>query len=186
MKALFSICLFILICGCTQREEVAEPDTLPGITETGANTAGVIIYGIVIVPKDGINQSYGGPEIIKGLSVILGSNFVETNGNDSFSLSIKNVPLKNGFIFFMDIGILNHTGDYFTEDQPKWPQIVVGKVVDGIAVKQFYARKNSCKVKITKLDFDKGIISGTFFGDVFDENNNKITLKEGRFDIKIK
>ncbi|MCP2039217.1 hypothetical protein L1282_002354, partial [Chryseobacterium sp. HSC-36S06] len=26
----------------------------------------------------------------------------------------------------------------------------------------------------------------TFFGDVFDENNNKITLKEGRFDIKIK
>jgi len=36
MKALFSICLFILICGCTQREEVVEPDTLPGITEAGA------------------------------------------------------------------------------------------------------------------------------------------------------
>ena len=186
MKNIFSLCLFCLFLSCTQREEVVETDTLPAITETGANTAGVIIDGIVIVPKDGVNQSYGGPEIIKGLSVILGSDFIGSNGNDSFSLSIKNVPLKNGFIFFMDIGILNQTGDYFSDDQPKWPQIYVGKIVDGVSVKQFFAKKNSCKVTITKLDFEKGIISGTFFGDVFDGDNNKITLKEGRFDVKIK
>lgn len=185
MKTLISFCLFILLCSCTQREEIVETDALPPITGTGANTAGVIIDGIVIVPKDGINQSYGGPEIIKGLSVILGSDFIGSNGNDSFSLSIKNVPLKNGFIFFMDIGIVNKKGDYFSDDQPKWPQIYVGKIVDGVSVKQFFAKKNSCKVTITKLDFEKGIISGTFFGDVFDGDNNKVTLKEGRFDVKI-
>ncbi len=185
MKNILFLCLFCLLLSCTQREEIVETDTLPAITETGANTAGVIIDGIVIIPKDGINKSYGGPSMIKGLSVTLGSNFVESSGNDSFSLSIKNVPLKNGFIFFMDIGILNHTGDYFTDEYPKWPQIYVQKIVDGIAVKKFTAKNNSSKVTIGKLDFTSGIISGTFSGDLFDEANNKINLKEGRFDIRI-
>lgn len=186
MKNIISLCLFCLLISCTQGEEILATDSLPSITETGANTAGLIIDGIVTIPKDGINKSYGGPIMIKGLRVTLGSNFVESGGNASFSLSIENVPLKNGFIFFMDIGILNQTGDYFSDDQPKWPQIFVGKIVDGVSVKQFFAKKNSCKVTITKLDFENGIISGTFFGDVFDEENNKITLKEGRFDVKIK
>lgn len=164
MKTFFSVFLSFLILSCVQREELQEPDTLPQITEIGANTAGVIVDGMVIIPKDGINKSYGGPEIIKGLSVILGTDFIGSNGNDSFSLSIKNVPLKNGFIFFMDIGILNHTGDYFTDDQPKWPQIFVGKIFDGISVKQFFAKKNSCKVTITKLDFKKELFQGLFSG----------------------
>ena len=186
MKNIFSFCLFFILLGCSQREEEPQTDILPGLTEIGANTAGVIIEEFVLVPKDGINQSYGGPGIIKGLNVTLGSNFMESKGNDSFSLALKNVPTKNGFIFFMDIGILNRTGDYFTEDYPKWPQIYVQKIVEGSSVKKYYAKKNSCKVTLNKLDFESGIISGTFSGELYDDDGNKITLKDGRFDIKIK
>ena len=185
MKKLFLFVVTIFLINCSQREDHQEPESLPPITQTGANTAGVIIDGIIVIPKDGTNQSYGGPSIIKGLSITLGNNFVESNGNSSFSLMIKNVPKKDGYFFSMNIGILNRDGDYFTEDQPACPEIYVGKLSNGTVIKQFYAKKNSCKIAITKLDFIQGIISGTFSGDVFDENGNKISLAEGRFDIKI-
>jgi hypothetical protein len=165
-----------------------EMNVLPAITEIGANTAGVIIDGYVLVPKDGQNQGYLGASIIRGLDVTLGSNFITSNGNDNFTLFIKNVPAKNGFILLMNLQTLSQTGNIFTTAGNSLPEnnIYVGKVINGSVQQQFYSRENSCKIIITKADFNTGIISGTLAGDVYDINNNKIELTNGRFDIKIK
>lgn len=186
MKKLVSILALFFLVTCSQRDEPQESDTLPAITQTGANTAGVIVDGMVIIPKDGINTAYGGPGTIRGLDVTLGSNFVESNGKSNFSLKIRNVPNKESFNFSMDFGVLDRTGDYFTEDAPSWPKMEVQKKVNGVSTINYQSRKNSCKLTITKLDFTTGIISGVFSGEIFDENNNKIEFKEGRFDLRIK
>ncbi len=186
MKKLFyCTILSFLIFACT-KDKTEEIDVLPQITEIGANTAGVEIDGQVLIPGDGINTGYGGASMIKGLDVTLGPNFITSNGNDSFTLFLKNLKRPNGFILLINIGILNQTGNIFTSNSPSLPEIYVGKVINGTVQKQFYSKENSCEIIITKLDFTSGIISGTFKGNVFDENNKVIVLKNGRFDVKIK
>ena len=179
--------LSFAIFACT-KDKIAdeEIDVLPQITEIGANTAGVEIDGQVLIPGDGTNTGYGGTSLIKGLDVTLGSNFITSNGNDNFTLFIKNLKRPNGFIMLMKIGILNQTGNIFTSNSPSLPEIYVGKVINGTVQKQFYSKENSCEINITKLDFATGIMSGTFKGNVYDANNNIIELKQGRFDVKIK
>ncbi len=188
MKKLFYCTLLsFLIFACT-KDKIAETeiDVLPQITEIGANTAGAEIDGQVLIPSDGINTGFGGASLIKGLDVTLGPNFITSNGNDNFTLFIKNLKRPNGFILLLKIGILTQTGNIFTSNSPSLPEIYIGKVINGTVQKQYYSKENSCEIIITKLDFSIGIISGTFKGNVFDENNNVIELKNGRFDIKIK
>jgi hypothetical protein len=187
MKKIFYLTILSFLFFACTKDKTAETeiDVLPEITEIGANTAGVEIDGQVLIPRDGINTSYGGSSIIKGLDVTAGSNFISSNGNDRFTLFIKNLKRPNGFILLMEIGILNQTGSIFTSNSPFLPKIYVGKVINGTVQKQFYSKENSCEIIITKLDFTTGIISGTFKGNVFDENNNVIVLKNGRFDVKI-
>ena len=186
-KIFYCIILSFLIFACTKdKTPETEIDVLPQITEIGANTAGVEIDGQVLIPGDGTNTGYGGASIIKGLDITIGPNFITSNGNDRFTLFLKNLKRPNGFIFHLEIGPLNQTGNIFTSNSPYLPQIYVGKLINGIVQKQFYSKENSCEILITKLDFTVGIVSGTFKGKVFDNNNNVIELKQGRFDIKIK
>lgn len=186
MKTLLVFSAMFLISSCAQREEPAEIESLPNITEIGANTAGVIVAGQIVIPKDGINKLYGGPSTIRGLDVTLGSNFVESNGKSNFSLKIRNVPNKESFNFSMDFGTLDRTGDHFTADENSLPKMDIQKKVNGVSTKYYQSRKNSGKLTITKLDFITGIISGVFSGELYDEDNNKITFTDGRFDIRIK
>ena len=100
MKKIFYLTILsFLFFACTKDKTVeSEIDVLPEITEIGANTAGVEIDGQVLIPGDGINTGYGGSSIIKGLDVTTGSNFISSNGNDRFTLFIKNLKRPNGFI----------------------------------------------------------------------------------------
>lgn len=189
MKKLTSIIIGLMLAisciKCSVQEDV---DVLPPITEIGANTAGVIIDNYILIPKDGTNTGYLGPSIIRGLDVTVGSNFITTNGNDNFTLFIKNVPAKKGFIIIVQLQVLNEIGDIYTSNGNSLPEnnIYVGKIINGSVQQQYYSRENTCKVTITKADFNIGIVSGIFSGEVFDANNNKIEIKDGRFDIKIK
>lgn len=182
-------CLFILLftIACSESSiEKEEQDILPQFTETGANTAGVVIDEYVLIPKDGFSTGYlQYGSLIRGLEVELGSDFITSQGNATFSLTIKNLDRKNGYLFIMELGLLNQTGNIATIGGPIRPRIYVGKQINGPVKQQFYSRPNSCNIMITKLDFNSRIISGTFAGEVFDENNNKIELKDGRFDVKM-
>ena len=60
-------------CNKDNDKPKTEIDQLPPITKIGANTAGCIINGKVLIPKNGA-QSFGGPALY-GLNISAGNNF---------------------------------------------------------------------------------------------------------------
>ena len=186
IKITIFLTVLILTISCTKSSVQEEVDVLPPITEIGANTAGVEINGYVLIPKDGTNTGYlQYGSLIKGLEVKVGPDFISSQGNSYLDLTIKNLDRKNGYFFSLELEPVNQIGNITTVGYPTAPRLYVGKEINGAVQQQFYSRANSFNVIITKLDFVSKIISGTFSGVVFDANNNKLELKNGRFDVKM-
>ena len=96
MKNLFLIMLFFaIICGCGRTNDDNNPEeTLPPATQTGANTAGCLINGVVHIPKNP-SQPIGGPPIYGLVSYA-------TNNGLYFRINNyeKNIKL---FIYIVDV-----------------------------------------------------------------------------------
>lgn len=102
MKTLIYILSFITLTACNKDDNTETPqDQLPPITTTGANTAGCIINGKVLIPKNG-SQAIGGPPIY-GLNLVGGNNFNESIiGDDYWQLEIANKRDSNSAGIVMD------------------------------------------------------------------------------------
>jgi len=101
MKHTFLVLLTTLSLSCCNNDDNTSQDQLPPITTTGANTAGCIINGKVLIPKNGINSTSGFTTY--GLDVNRGLTFDNVPyGDDYFSISIYNLKEKDiiiGFIY---------------------------------------------------------------------------------------
>ena len=184
--------LFFTSCSKKDDEPQIPIDQLPAITTIGANTAGCIINGLILVPKNG-SQSIGGAAI-NGLNLIKGNNFWP-NKNDYWQLEIANKKDVNGLGIFLWIkNMQNGNGDYnigqsngeLYADGPNNNQLIAGVSINGIN-KTFYSSVNSGMIKIIRSDLATGIsiYSGTFSGILYNKDNKTETIQisEGRFDI---
>ncbi len=187
----------ILLTSCSKDNAVETPaDTLPPITTTGANTAGCIINGKVIIPKNTVNSINGSTAY--GLRVLSGVNFYNTPfGNDFFSITIAN--LKDGgnsYWIYIHLNNLNTgAGNYtvsqsnaeFYSDATNIPQILVRETYDNVSGKTFLSSPNSGIITITRFDNQSKVISGTFNATLYNQSNSSETIQvtDGRFDIKI-
>ena len=195
----FILPFLVLLFGCTKTETTTQQDTLPPITQVGANTAGCIINGKVLIPKNGINSINGG--ITYGLNTSRGMNFNNIPyGNDYFSISISNLKDKghNYWIYVHIDNLSNGVGQFtvgqsngmFWSDASNNPQILVRETYDGISGKTYLSSPNSGTINITRFDFNtlyNSIISGTFNATLYNDSNpsEKIQVTDGRFDLKI-
>ena len=69
----FFLSILFTLFSCTKDKETETQDQLPPITTTGANTAGCIINGKVLIPKNGSPSLMG--TTAKGLKKSQGNNF---------------------------------------------------------------------------------------------------------------
>ena len=198
MKYLF-LPFLVLLFGCTKTETTNSKDTLPPITQVGANTAGCIIDGKVLVPKNGTNSINGG--VVYGLEASTGSNFNNLPyGNDYFSIIISNLKDKghNYWIYVYIDNLSNGIGQYMVEQSNGQffnqtshnPQIIVRETYDGVSGKTYLSSHNSGTINITRFDFNtlyNTIISGTFNATLYNDSNPTETIQvtDGRFDLKI-
>ena len=194
MKYLF-LPFLVLLFGCTKTETTTPQNTLPPITQVGANTAGCIINGKVLVPKNG-SQAIGGSTAY-GLTTGAGINFhPPIIGDDYKYISIKNLKDIGGdgiYIHFNDMtkGVISYivgqsNGQYF-DDGPNNPQIIAN-TYDGVNNgKTYYSSPNSGIIIVTRFDYPNGIYSGTFNCSLYNKDNPSdiIQVTDGRFDIKI-
>lgn len=193
MKNLILILTAFLLLGCRENNDKTTEDVLPPITQTGNNTAGCIINGKIIIPKDGINGTSGFP--VSGLSVMKGSNFYfPILGNDYFSLKIANLrdKGKSYWIYLHMNNLQNGVGEYTIGQgvadvlvQTNHPYIFARETNNGISSITYLSSDNSGKIIISKLT--NSICSGTFSGTLYNMDNplEKIQVTDGRFDIKI-
>ena len=188
---LYFLTLFIFINCSTDNETVN--DQLPAITTTGARTAGCIVNGKVVIPKDGVN-SLSGHEV-QGLKTLVGINFFEpVLGGDYYSFSIANLKDKgHSYTVYVHLNNLHNgigeyevgpsIGDYFVHNSSA-PYIIVRETQNGVSGKRFTSGENSGTITVSRFD---SILSGTFSGTVYnkDDVSEKIEITDGRFDFKI-
>lgn len=195
MKTLIYTLSFITLIACNKDDNTETPqDQLLPITQTGANTAGCIINGKVLIPKNG-SQAIGGPPIY-GLNLVGGNNFNEPIiGDDYWQLEIANKRDQNsaGIVLWikdMQQGIgnypINQSNGELYIDGPNNNQIIAGIKENGDQ-KTYWSGNNSGTITITRFDYLNGIYSGIFSFTLYNKDNptETITITDGRFDINI-
>jgi hypothetical protein len=196
MKKIFLLLLSFIAISCSKDNSIETPaDQLPPITTTGANTAGCIINGKVLIPKNGINSTSG--QVVYGLDVSRGVNFDNIPyGNDYFSISIYNLKDKgqNYWIYIHLNNLTNSIGNYtvnqsnadFWSDASSNPQILARETYDVVSNKTFLSGSNSGTIIITRFDFPNRVISGTFNANLYNQANTSETIQvtNGRFDLR--
>ena len=185
-----------LVTSCSKNDNTPTPplDQLPAITTTGANTAGCLIDGQLLIPKNG-SQAIGGSALY-GLELNAGNDFhPPTIGGDYLQVEIANKYDVNGagiilWIKNLSTGagnyIINQSNGEIDSLGPNNNQIIVGIRANGTN-KTFYSSSDSGVIIITRFDYYSGIYSGTFNCNLYNKDNpaEKITVTDGRFDIKL-
>ena len=194
---ILSVIAIILLNSCSKDNATETPaDQLPPITQTGTNTAGCIINGKIIIPKNGVNSTSG--QVVDGLVVHRGINFDNTPyGNDHFAIDFSNLKDKgNSYWIYVHLNnVLNGVGNYtvgqsnaeFWSFASNNPQILVRETFNGVSGKTFLSSPNSGTITITRFDYPNKVISGTFSATLYNQSNTAETIQvtEGRFDLRI-
>ncbi|WP_445712544.1 hypothetical protein [Flavobacterium sp.] len=193
MKILIYILSFITLTACNRDDKTETPkDQLPPITTIGANTAGCIINGKILIPKNG-SQAIGGPPIY-GLNKTQGNNFWPDK-SDYWQLEIANKkdPNSAGIVLWIK-NMQTGNGDYVIDqsngelyvDGPNNNQIIASIKENGV-YKTYWSGTNAGIIKISRSDLFVGtsIFSGTFNAVLYNKDNpsETINITDGRFDI---
>ena len=182
MKNLILIFLATLTLSCCDKDDDKTPlEQLPPATTTGANTAGCLVNGQAFLPK---GSSQFGPTLScfyqqdkdgyhLGLSindkgnkslyktVQFATNPIQLVENTTYLLGLKTNNGTNYNSNFGEYYMLSFEGDKYYETT----NIYIGEL------------------KITKLDTQQRIISGTFWFDAINSDGEKVEIRDGRFDM---
>jgi hypothetical protein len=165
------IILAFIACKNDDYNNTGNPlDQLPPITTTGENTFGCLLDGEAFLPGgtpnplDCVYQFING-EFYFGLQ---GNNRDELNNNVRISIGTVALELVEGEEFTL---LENETGN------------AMGRF--SYATNATYTSQNNSGVlKITRLDTENNIVSGTFSFDIIDFEGNLREIREGRFDMQ--
>lgn len=192
-KILLALTIGLAAMGCRDREKEAQ-DQLPPITQTGANTAGCLVNGKVLIPKNGF-QNFGGPPAY-GLKMGVGNGFHPPNiGDDYIYFMITNyISTEVGQLYIYMPNLSNGVGKYMVEQSdgkyfpegPNNPHMIYS-LKNNNKYKVYYSSSNSGEIDITRFDYHKGVYSAIFSAELYNRDNvdDKIFITEGRLDIKV-
>ena len=174
--SIFTVVLF-LFSSCSKKEDCDDPiDCLPAITQTGVNTAGCLVNGVVLLP--------GGQSLNSG-SVLQAQYTYSGDGDDDFvfGLSIRN--RESTYSKMMMITIRNEKlveGKTYILSNPESDQtgsynnLLMGGFVTN--------EENTGELFISKIDEERQIVSGTFWFDAEETRSGEIVeIRNGRFDL---
>ena len=151
-------------------------------TQVGANTFSCKINGVVHIPN---NEAFS----VEAISLILYTN--AEPGYFDLSLLTNYSREKPSEKIYIILSKIKQVGVYkLSSNELRYGTYILN--VQNNSTGRFgvtYDSKafNKGEVNITKLDRENKIISGTFWFEATNENdpNDKVTVTEGRFDLKI-
>lgn len=192
LKLFFIVTFFNILLGCSSNDDnESYSPTLPPVTESGENTFGCFIDGKLLVPRD--KREFGG-KTLKGMSMI---EYSSTNSTiESFCLRIIDFKSNVGDLAFYfynlhQLGEGSYTikrGGLWQNDSDVKAISLWVKTPENVVDKLYYSIEDGGILTITKYDYSKGIISGTFSCKLINNYNESEIgeITQGRFDINIK
>jgi hypothetical protein len=178
-KLLLLLCTTFLFSSCDKDGQIfAGKDQLPAETQTGANTAGCLLNGQVFIPHQ------------EGLSPSLVCNYEFLDGQFYFNLyfgdlrggGVKDIAVQTHAIN-LQVGQSYHLNKNIIDDG----DFMGGGAqyyISSILSKNFYTKTNKVgELKITRLDLQNSIISGTFWFDAINSIGETVQIRSGRFDM---
>ncbi|QNM85913.1 hypothetical protein H9W90_01980 [Polaribacter pectinis] len=184
-KIIFTL-IITLFLSCSDNENLVEPiieDTLPPITEIGANTFGCLINGKVFIPKDKTGYTPPGGGTPKGLKISSG----DTNIVDYYAITARDYishslyiyiptdrPEKRKYEFKLSPGVAS------TLEAPNFPHIFL--IINN---KKYISFDNSGSIEFNKVDFISEVCAGIFNTKLrnIDNQNDIVQITNGRFDL---
>ncbi|MEN4760759.1 hypothetical protein ABEG63_10535 [Chryseobacterium sp. C39-AII1] len=170
----FLLVIFSIFTSCHRDyDKNVDTDTLPAETQTGARTGGAIIDGKVWVATK--NYTNDGPGIHTYCEKIKDRTYIK--------IYLKGIKDNNSIYisYQADHFELNKTYTITPNNGESDNTIYFSRSLDDI----FYNTKYDCKLKITRLDLENQIVSGTFELKLNRyAGEGIINIVEGRFDKK--
>ncbi|WKS95542.1 hypothetical protein [Riemerella columbina] len=177
MKHLFSALLVgLLLTTCKERTSEDPQNQLPPITQNGANTAGCLVNGKVLIPRNGVSA----------IPTVYGLYININNYNPGYYIRLYNVEEKRRMYIYVQSQ--NKTGN-FTINQSNGngtgTSQTLSQMFYEIDNKKYLSSDHSGLITITRYDYP--IVSGTFSATLYNEDNpsEKIQITDGRFDINV-
>ena len=182
----FTLFAFIFL-GCNKEDDGFTP-TLPPITQTGENTFGCYVNGVLITPRDG-SGTFNVPD--RGMILVAGPgptefSYQEIKVRDFASEKTARITLHLIHPDSISIGsyTINESNCMGNIDSPITNNVFC-RIFDyekGI-YKEYCSFEDSGTINITR--YENGVISGTFSCRVRNKNdfNDIIEITEGRFDL---
>ena len=182
MKNLILILLTTLTLSCCDKDDNKSSSQLPAATTTGANTAGCLVNGQVFLRK---GNSQFGPTLSCFYQqdqdgYHLGLSIVEKGSNENKSVNISANPLQlieNATYTLAQQ--TNNGSSYISNFGEFW---ITSNIVN--AIQYTTTATVTGELKITKLDTQQKIISGTFWYDAINSGGEKVQVRDGRFDMR--
>ncbi len=174
MKKLLLLLVTLTLSCCSKDDNKPENpiDQLPPATQTGANTAGCLIDGKAFLPKGYFPDGNLVCNYINGKDFTIG--IAQKNDNQTLSLNVisYNQSLVIGETYQLkEYGSDSKFGEYNIYEINTDTRFRTTSIITG-------------ELKITNHNFDKAILSGTFWFDAVNKNGEKVQVREGRFDMQ--
>ncbi|MFN4764550.1 hypothetical protein ACKGJN_15580 [Gillisia sp. Q332] len=179
MKAAINLLLLILflsINSCSKQDNCENPvDCLPPVTQTGANIAGCLVNGEILLPS---GKSLGSGSVLHSQYVYYQNEYIfsitirDRDNNRLVQVRSGNIKLAEGEKYtLIEESDSNFSGVY-----------IIGGAGSGIGY--LTTQQESGEFEIIKLDESKNIISGTFWFDAINNDGEIVQVREGRFDVQ--
>ncbi len=172
----FLLLLLISLSSCSKQDDCENPvDCLPPATQVGANTAGCLVNGRVLLPS---GRSLGSGSVLHSQYNYFQNEYLfsitirDRDNNDLVQVRSGNIKLAEGEKYtLIEKSDSNFSGVY-----------IIGGAGSGIGY--LTTQQEIGEFEIIKLDESKNIISGTFWFDAINIDGEIVQIREGRFDVR--
>lgn len=176
MKNLFLILITALSLTCCDKDDNKPKlpiEQLPPATQIGAKTFGCLLDGVAFVPGNQNLAKQCVYQYVNGYYFSLQGDTYPKNQLIGLGLSTENLKIEEGKTYILQDKISgNASGNYYFGDD-----------ITGVNELKWTSKIEKGEMTITKLDFTKHIVSGTFFYDIKDSKGVVHKITNGRFDM---
>jgi hypothetical protein len=181
MKRILKITLLFLAtltlsCCDKDNNSFSSNDQLPPETQTGANTVGCLVNGKVFLPhQEGINSPVNCFYQLDNGEYFFTMNFADLRGTGFKEVFVQTgrINLQAGQIYILNKNPIVD-GDYTGGG---------GGYSTSLSNTYYTNTIKTGELKISRLDLQNSIISGTFWFDAVNTAGETIQIRSGRFDM---